>query len=187
MPLQVPPPPSFHNPPAPSRKGERRDEGEKDHPHWDHSPSIRPFHTLWTWNNQSLIAAVCLEATAAETALDSPQRRANALRLQRKSFSLGCSERLASFLSPATVLSVHCLLYFKANEEIVSKTSDDGNLKVILFFRMSCCSVASATLWLFSLGGRFSLCWGRLVFSHQTSCSKSMTTVSYSQITLMIS
>lgn len=46
----------------PSRKGEVRgrewDGG--DHPHWDHSPSIRPFHTLWTWNNQGLIAAVCL-------------------------------------------------------------------------------------------------------------------------------
>ena len=33
---------------------------KKDHPNWDHSPSIRPFHTLWTWNNQGLIAAVCL-------------------------------------------------------------------------------------------------------------------------------
>lgn len=47
----------------PSREGGREVEekrGEKDHPHWDHSPSIRPFHTLWTWNNQGLIAAVCL-------------------------------------------------------------------------------------------------------------------------------
>lgn len=42
------------------RQEERGRRGEKDHPHWDHSPSIRPFHTLWTWNNRGLIAAVCL-------------------------------------------------------------------------------------------------------------------------------
>lgn len=48
-------------PPSSEREVRRRGGGgEKDHPHWDHSPSIRPFHTLWTWNNQGLIAAVCL-------------------------------------------------------------------------------------------------------------------------------
>lgn len=44
-------------PPSSEREVRR---GEKDHPHWDHSPSIRAFHTLWTWNNRGLIAAVCL-------------------------------------------------------------------------------------------------------------------------------
>lgn len=53
-----PPPPFFHLPERREVRCGRR--GEKDHPHWDHSPSISPFHTLWTWNNQGLIAAVCL-------------------------------------------------------------------------------------------------------------------------------
>lgn len=127
-------PPHFPQSSCPFQKGrERRDEGEKDHPHWDHSPSIRAFHTRWTWNNQSLIAAVCLEATHgwSRPGLAAAQSR-SCFGCREKSFSLGCSERLPSFLSPATVLSARCLLYFKANAEIVSKISDDGDLKVIL-------------------------------------------------------
>lgn len=59
--LQSPPQHSSFSSTTPSSHlPERGREGEKDHPHWDHSPSIRPFHTLWTWNNQGLIAAVCL-------------------------------------------------------------------------------------------------------------------------------
>lgn len=61
-PLPNPPPPqtpSSHLP-VRGRWGWGGGGKEKDHPHWDHSPSIRPFHTLWTWNNQGLIAAVCL-------------------------------------------------------------------------------------------------------------------------------
>lgn len=56
------PPPPQYPPPTFQREGCEVEgkRGEKDHPHWDHSPSIRPFHTLWTWNNQVLIAAVCL-------------------------------------------------------------------------------------------------------------------------------
>lgn len=57
------------NPPPPSTfqwEGVEQG-GEKDHPHWDHSASIRPFHTLWTWNNRGLIAAVCLPARAGST------------------------------------------------------------------------------------------------------------------------
>lgn len=51
LPFPITPPPQ-HPPPTFQLEGGEEGEGERggraggDHPHWDHSPSIRPFHTL---------------------------------------------------------------------------------------------------------------------------------------------
>lgn len=123
-----PPPPLFPQSFCPFQKGSKERWGGEGPPSLGSQPFNQTLSHPVNLKQSEFNSSCPSEATPAETALDSPRRRAHQLRLQRKSFSLGCSER--RFFSVTHHSFICSLLYFKANEDS-KKISDDGNLKVV--------------------------------------------------------
>lgn len=131
------PPPTFQREGGEVGEGGKEREGEKDHPHWDHSPWIRPFHTLWTWNNQGLIAAVCLRRPwlkARRLTVLRPDRL-QPQRGERHGQDWGCSRGHISkthtiSLSPATLFFARLVVF------LLQRSWREGSLLQIAHVRV---------------------------------------------------